>query len=170
MAMESLWVFYSYEVLPVVQERVPMGIGARKDRTGVVELSLFLPSTEVSAEVAGKELTGSESVIIDAFRTEAVDRLAPEIRADLRVVSGNTDFESVVQLSCQESGLEYVGVFVDSLEDELGKIMPMEYLEIWLDSPNSAFGCSSPRTLLEPVQRSKQLRDLILSAKHGAVT
>ena len=157
LAVDRIWIFYSYFVMPELRQRVPVPIVAQSTTPPAVEITL--PLTDRAPE---QELQA-------AFTREVASPLTPDL--DMHLSFAPSDGHRLVAFersrrSDKRSGTVIIGNFEDRIEDELRTVMAPEDVDPWLDTPNTLFHGSRPRQFLDdPTDR--RLRDLILAAKHG---
>lgn len=161
LVVDSVWVFYSYSVLPFYGHRVTLGIGVDQDNNSAY-VDLYIPDPD--RQTVDKEQIG------DVFAHTFASALPSYIQAQLVTFTTREYSNNTIEHIARRRGFTYLGTFEDELEGELAKVMKPETVEYWLDAPNSIFGGRPPRRLLQNSQEDQPLRDLILSLKHGMMT
>ncbi len=171
--VEQIWLFYSYEALPFLGERVPMGIAARDGERPAVWL--YLPfRTDVSGsdrQLASPRFWPLNRTFVEKFEQP----LADWVTLDLERMTVSADlefrdpwvlrrFQDDVREAAARKNMEFVGTFVDNLVAELMTVMNPEAVSTWLDTPNTLFGGQRPIELVDE-PRDQQLRDVITRAK-----
>lgn len=172
--VEQTWLFYSYEVLPLLRVRSPMGIAARKTGNAPsVSLALPAPYPRDSVPTAHSEdlYQHLHEIFVRKFASPLADcavmTLVP-VALNVSPDSGESfplpRFTDRLKKLFAREGLDYVGVFVDDLVAELETVMEPEMVWPWLDTPSPIFGGRAPRELLNSPDE-QQLRDIITRAK-----
>jgi hypothetical protein len=173
LAIDSLWIFYSYDVLPTLGRRTPLGIAANGTKEHAHSVWVYLPSLSRPYSAPAIEST-QIGVLREAFADQVADRLASNLSMRLELLSlplrSQAEFEQELRNLCWRQQRHYIGIFNDKLEDELSKIMQPDVVGAWLDTPNSLFAGAKPSELLGIAERDRPLRDLILTVKHGMVS
>ncbi|MBA2521628.1 MAG: hypothetical protein H0V24_18380 [Chloroflexia bacterium] len=173
LTVEPVWLFYSYIALPMLRDRLPMGIAAQPAATGLV-IYFFLPNDarEPLGDANGR-------LVYESVQAAFTERLAAPVatylpvRLELIVMdppaapTTTDDARHVEQAMRALAGfkqLDYLGTFKDDLEAELKTVMEPDLAPLWLRTPNSLFGWGKPiDALADPHDRL--LRDIITRAK-----
>jgi len=172
LAVERTWLFYSYVVIPTVRRHSPMGIAARRGQRARTCLYLPRPTRDHLEERPAEPV---ERILERGFAREVAEPLAPWIDMKLNLVTGREAgaeapdaerrwLDAKVRTSATSHHLDYIGVFVDDLVEELGTVMDRRDVVRWLTTPNTLFAGDAPReSLRDPLDQ--RLRDVVLRAK-----
>ncbi len=171
--MEQIWIFYSYEMLPVLGRHTPLAISAKAAETlPRIALTLLINVVdEHEAAAADDEIARLRS----NFRPRFVEPLAPfaDLTAHVTKVlalPGQTFPPSPWEMSLtrheilRSGNWDFVAVYIDDLVSELATIMDPDDVTPWLNTPNLMFGGLAPRALLGTADEHL-LRDVVTRAK-----
>ncbi len=165
MAVDGVWVFYSYFALPILGHHLPMAIAAERfDERPTV--TVILPSPDTPGSPVQPQQV---EALVDAFNGEVATLLAPEPALDLSFAhSGSVAmFEETYREAGEQLASKVLGVFTDNLREELTKVMRADAVEPWLHTPNEQFGGRKPAEYIDDSTTDRPIRDLILAVKHG---
>lgn len=177
LTVEQIWLFYSYEALPMLRDRLPMGIAA-KEVDAKVKLWFFLPAdfrdngapAEASAAKLqerfekdfAKPMASLLTLKLKFLKLKLLEQRTDQPNPDLH--NGSVWFERLVRSQVAPNQLTYIGTFTDDLEVELMTVMEPSLVPLWLATANSAFGGLPPIECLRDAH-DRQLRDMITRAK-----
>jgi hypothetical protein len=171
--VEQIWIFYSYEMLPVLRRHAPMVIAA--NASGIlprIALTLHISvADEHEFAAADDEVAQWRS----NFRPRFAEPLASfaELTAHVRMVlaaPGQTfppspwDLRLIRNEILRSGNWDFVAVYINDLIAELATVLAPDDATPWLDTPNLMFGGLAPRSLLATPDEHL-LRDVVTRAK-----
>jgi hypothetical protein len=171
--VEQTWLFYSYEALPLLGERFPMGIAARAGSPPHVWL--YLPVHAADVPLAAAKTNPLFLKLNRIFIRKVEEPLSDQVVMDLESVGMHVGpglmtrstlhrFEVRAHEIATRRRSEFLGIFVDDLIAELKTVMNPDDAASWLETPNSVFGGRRPIEFVED-PGNQQLRDVITRAK-----
>ncbi len=161
-AVEDIWAFYSYDVLPTA------GRGLRLGMVGFVEFET--PDRTVFLDL----LWPSESFPLAQMKqlSKAFDERAKESEVKFHLghmrsteLWGGSLAQHLRTIYCGP-GMEYIGIYRDNLKAELRLLLGDKY-ESWMNTPNTRFVGRKPKSLLYTPD-DVLLRDFISEVSHGS--
>jgi hypothetical protein len=171
LVVDAIWSFYSYGILPILRQYLPIGITAIRQSNSVIRIVVHIP-THVSENDSHNSrpiyIEGDQiNVLTSTFDRLVSRRFADDLNFELRFFGPEIDIEYDVRTYAENWPGVFMGIYVDNVYAELGKIMNPESIKGWLDTPNSRFGGMKPKSLLRDPERDYLLRNLVSSVKHG---
>lgn len=170
--VEQAWLFYSYEALPLLGERVPMGIATQDRERPLVWLYLPFRAADVSipfrAEPRFQTLNGIFASRVEAPLADWVamdlEPVVVSFRADLTDSRTVSRFAERVHEAARRKNMSFAGIFVDSLVAELETVMEQDAAAEWMITPNTLFSGRKPIEIVDD-PLDQRLRDVIARAK-----